>query len=246
MSRRVLVYPPTHPALVAVYTVAAALIVILASGAMAGVLVEWLGPRGLPLALLASWLLVLSPPLSFVNIVVARIRHRGVYQAVLEVEYQVVFGIPVPVPRVRLVEASTLLAVNVGGALVPAAVSGILLYAAYSAYGGGALWAALAAASATAAVTFAFSRAVEGVGVVVPAILPPVTSALASTMLVGPGPEASAIAYFAGTIGSLLGADVLRLAVELRRIKAPVVSVGGAGVFDGVFLSGLLAALLAG
>jgi uncharacterized membrane protein len=42
----------------------------------------------------------------------------------------------------------------------------------------------------------------------------------------------------------LLGADLARLG-EIRRMGAPVASIGGAGTFDGIFLTGLVAVLLA-
>ncbi len=48
----------------------------------------------------------------------------------------------------------------------------------------------------------------------------------------------------AGTFGTLVGADLLNMP-RVRRLQAPVVSIGGAGTFDGVFLTGLVAVLLA-
>lgn len=52
------------------------------------------------------------------------------------------------------------------------------------------------------------------------------------------------LAYVGGTLGVLLGADLFRLR-DIRRLGAPVASIGGAGTFDGVFITGLLAVLLA-
>jgi len=51
------------------------------------------------------------------------------------------------------------------------------------------------------------------------------------------------IAYVAGTIGTLLGADILNLD-KVSRLGAPLVSIGGAGTFDGVYLTGLIAIFL--
>ena len=56
--------------------------------------------------------------------------------------------------------------------------------------------------------------------------------------------RAPAVAYVAGSMGTLIGADLMNLG-EIDRIGAPVVSIGGAGTFDGVFLTGILAGLLA-
>jgi uncharacterized membrane protein len=51
------------------------------------------------------------------------------------------------------------------------------------------------------------------------------------------------VAYIAGTLGTLIGADLLRLK-EIGQLGAPVASIGGAGTFDGVFLCGIIAVLL--
>lgn len=70
----------------------------------------------------------------------------------------------------------------------------------------------------------------------------PLTAALAATLI---NPEERAvIAYIGGTLGVLIGADILRLE-SVRKLGAPVASIGGAGTFDGIFLSGLVAVLLA-
>jgi len=53
----------------------------------------------------------------------------------------------------------------------------------------------------------------------------------------------AAVAYVAGTLGTLIGADLLRLNV-IPRLGAPVASIGGAGTFDGIFLTGIIAVLL--
>jgi uncharacterized membrane protein len=50
-----------------------------------------------------------------------------------------------------------------------------------------------------------------------------------------------AVAFISGVIGTLIGADLL----NLRDLGAPVASSGGAGTFDGIFLTGIVAVLLA-
>ena len=45
-------------------------------------------------------------------------------------------------------------------------------------------------------------------------------------------------------MGTLIGADLLNLG-KIHGLGAPIASIGGAGTFDGVFLSGILAVLLA-
>src|SRR5438034_965094 len=56
--------------------------------------------------------------------------------------------------------------------------------------------------------------------------------------------RAPSVAYVAGSLGALIGADLLNLP-RITAIGAPVVAIGGAGTFDGVFLTGILAGLLA-
>ena len=244
MKGRILVYPPGHPYLVAVYITVAVIISLFASSALASIISELGGLESLPLSYLVSYLILLSPPLSFVNIALARLR-TGYAEQVLEMDYVVIFGIPVPIPRVRLVERKSILAINVGGGLIPITASLILAYVLW--HGGGvyALYVTIAAVAVTALVTYLTSRTIPGVGIAVPALFPPLTSSLVSITLAGSGPLAAIAAYIGGSLGALIGADVLRLARDLDKLVAPVISIGGAGVFDGIFLSGVIAALLA-
>src|SRR6266496_3104078 len=86
------------------------------------------------------------------------------------------------------------------------------------------------------------ARPVKGVGIVLPGLVPPVVAAI--TALAISEPLAPALAYVAGVLGTLVGADLLNLP-RIRKLGAPVASIGGAGTFDGIFLSGLLAVLIA-
>ncbi len=52
------------------------------------------------------------------------------------------------------------------------------------------------------------------------------------------------LGYISGSIGTLIGADLLNLD-KLQGMGAPVVSIGGAGTFDGIFLTGILAVVFA-
>jgi uncharacterized membrane protein len=52
------------------------------------------------------------------------------------------------------------------------------------------------------------------------------------------------VAFAAGALGPLIGADLLRLG-QINRISTGVASIGGAGTFDGIVLSALVATLLA-
>ena len=56
--------------------------------------------------------------------------------------------------------------------------------------------------------------------------------------------NAPTLSYIVGTLGTLIGADLTNLR-KLQGLGAPVASIGGAGTFDGIFLTGILAVLLA-
>jgi uncharacterized membrane protein len=72
--------------------------------------------------------------------------------------------------------------------------------------------------------------------------VPPLSAA--ATALILSRREAPALAYVGGSIGCLIGADLLNLG-KIQGLGAPVASIGGAGTFDGIFLTGVLAVLLA-
>jgi uncharacterized membrane protein len=76
-----------------------------------------------------------------------------------------------------------------------------------------------------------------------PIFVPAIASALVAMVL--SFRRAAPLAYIGGSLGALVGADLLNLN-RVQGLSAPVVSIGGAGTFDGVFLTGILAVLLAG
>ena len=87
-----------------------------------------------------------------------------------------------------------------------------------------------------------FSRIIPGAGIAVPTFIPGFAAAILAILL--SREHRPVVAYVAGTIGCLVGADVLNLAL-VTRLNAPIASIGGAGTFDGVFVSGVIAVLLA-
>lgn len=134
-------------------------------------------------------------------------------------------------PRVR----QQVIAVNFGGAVVPAVFALYLLQRTPI----------LPAIAATAIVAWAarsMARVVPGVGIALPAFIPPLVAAGAALLLAGE--YAAPVAYVAGSLGTLIGADLLNLP-KIRTLGAQLVSIGGAGVYDGIFLVGVVAAFLA-
>ena len=180
---------------------------------------------------LAGVLLLLSLLGSYVNIPVAVLKA----ETVLSEREVVFFGarwiVPVAEERPR-----TILAVNVGGAVIPTIVT-IQILLRHGFFGKAAL-----ATAIVAAVVHRFARPLEGIGIGVPIFIPPLIAALAAFVL--SRDAAPALAYCAGTLGTLIGADLLNLR-RIRGMGAPVASIGGAGTFDGIFLTGILAVLLA-
>jgi len=147
----------------------------------------------------------------------------------------VVFGIRYRVPTLQDTGTITL-AVNVGGALIPASLATYLVVHDH-------LWLhALIATASVTALVWLVARPVPGVGIVAPTLLPPIAAALVA-IAIG-GHAVAALAYVAGTIGTLVGADLLNL-WRIRDLGPGVASIGGAGTFDGIFLTGILAVVLA-
>jgi uncharacterized membrane protein len=138
----------------------------------------------------------------------------------------------VPVPKRK----ETVLAVNVGGAVIPVLLSCYLVFKT-------GLWGkALIATTLMALITFRLARPVRGLGIALPFFVPPILAALVSVII--SGSHAPVVAYICGTLGTLIGADLLNLN-KIGKLGAPVASIGGAGTFDGIFLNGIFAVVLA-
>jgi uncharacterized membrane protein len=133
-------------------------------------------------------------------------------------------------------EKRTIVAVNLGGAVIPVLLSLHLLWQ-HGLYVRGAV-----AVAAVAAVSYSLARPVAGVGIAVPIFVSPAVAAIVAYLL---QPESPApLAYAAGSVGTLIGADLMNLG-RIRSLGGSVLSIGGAGTFDGIFLTGVLAVLLA-
>ena len=130
-----------------------------------------------------------------------------------------------------------IVAVNLGGAILPTLFALYLLVLHRVS-----VWPVLFATLTVSFISYHFSRLVPGLGIAMPVFIPPTVAALTALLI---DPEHSApLAYAAGTFGVIIGADLLRLK-SIQSIGAPVVSIGGAGTFDGIFLTGIVAVLLA-
>lgn len=179
---------------------------------------------------------------SFVNIPVARIRSELPYGGVVQLPR----GFMVRrLYRIPSFVTETTIAVNLGGAIVPSLVSLVLVVAAVGMGGTGILVPIGLGILGVTLVTRIVARPVPGLGITTPFFVPPIGAAIAGTLLAFGIPWAGpVIGYVSGTLGTLIGADLL-LWREFPRLGARLVSIGGAGTFDGIFLAGVIAALLA-
>ena len=173
---------------------------------------------------------------SFINIPLLKLRTTI---PIVHDQYVSWFGVTFRIPQVEYGQTITVVAINVGGALIPTAVSIYLLSKSSISM----IMLSLRGVLAVALVTHIVARPVKGVGIATPAFIPPIAAAVAAFILAPDQPRI--IAYVAGTLGTLIGADLLNLN-KIPKLGAPVASIGGAGTFDGVFLTGIIAVLIAG
>ncbi|MCX9013064.1 MAG: DUF1614 domain-containing protein [Candidatus Methanoperedens sp.] len=176
-------------------------------------------------------LLLLSLIGSYVNIPVKRIESRTRVVSGVAIDF---YGFRYIIPPLQ-VKQSTIIAINLGGAVIPVIVSVLLIPRANPAD-------VLLGVSVMSILIHMIARPVRGLGIAVPALLPPLMSAALALML--SPQQAPIIAYISGTLGSLIGADLLNLK-KIPELGTPVASIGGAGTFDGIFLTGIISVLLA-
>lgn len=164
----------------------------------------------------------------------------------LEFAPQTVFWMGRWTQRYERVRDKTVIAVNVGGCVIP------LLLAVWqirflATTGGWPLQALLIAAAANVAVCYFTARPVPGLGILMPGLVAPVTAVTVSFVLLFNADYAmyrAPVAFVAGVSGPLIGADLLHLK-DIAKASVGMLSIGGAGTFDGIVLSGVLAALFA-
>ena len=168
---------------------------------------------------------------SYFNIPVAYLPQKQI----VEVPAVTFYGIQYMVPAV-VQWSHTVIAVNVGGCLIPAGMSFFLLIR-------NRLWLrGILATAAVGAVCHQLAHPIAGLGIALPVFVPGLTAAVVALFL--SRAYAGPLAYISGSLGALIGADLLNLG-NLQGLGASVASIGGAGTFDGIFLTGILAVLIA-
>ena len=168
---------------------------------------------------------------SYINIPVWELPEREVQSGQVVSFFGMQYVVPVVVEW-----PGTVIAVNVGGAVIPTLLSLYLLLK-------NELWVrGIVTTAIVAAIVHTLAYPVPGVGIAVPIFVPPVATAIVAVLIARH--HAAALAYVGGSLGTLIGADLLNLDA-VRGLGAPVASIGGAGTFDGIFLTGIMAVLLA-
>jgi uncharacterized membrane protein len=134
-------------------------------------------------------------------------------------------------------ETTILIAVNAGGCIIPVCFSIYLMLHTRLP-----LAEILLATVAVSIISYSFSRPVPQLGIAMPPLVAPLSAAIIAVLIdVDSG---APLAYISGTLGVLIGADLMRIN-DVRRLGTPLASIGGAGTFDGIFITGIVAALLA-
>ncbi len=218
---------------------AAGIIAALTLTLMPGILREaGMGPRE---ALLTSLIALIGGFLfSNKNIPVYRIRIKD-----YKVYYEEI-GLGQYIPQVIVRDRSVELALNIGGAIIPLIISAtiiVLLSVSDTVF----LPASALATIFTLTVVYRLARIVDSVGVVVPTLIPAIVSSSTSLIIVEalskPLVYAGPIAYVAGCLGTLIGADILKIR-DMVESGASSISIGGLGSFDGIYVAGLLSVVI--
>lgn len=199
---------------------------------------------GLPPSMFGT-VLFLSLFGSNVNIPLTKIETREPIRTFREVRF---FGVTWRIPQVELGIKETYVMLNVGGALVPVLISMYLL-----GYSIPRCTTGLVSSYVNVLIVFLIvaygthrnARVIKGLGIATPMFGPPITTVLAvlAVSLFNPVSCPTQVAYIGGTLGALVGADLMNLD-KLPDLGAPVVSIGGAGTFDGIYLTGIISVML--
>jgi len=130
----------------------------------------------------------------------------------------------------------TIIAINFGGAIIP------ILFSIYLMINSNLnMLEIILAIFLVSMISYGISRPITGFGIGMPILIAPLAAAfIAITLNVE---QRAPLAYIAGTLGVLIGADIFRIK-DIRKLGTPIASIGGAGTFDGIFITGLIAVLL--
>ena len=143
----------------------------------------------------------------------------------------------IPIKKIIPVEIkrSTSITVNLGGAVIPIVMSVFLIT----------IVSPVEASIGILVMTIIIhkmARPVKGSGIAIHALIPPILAAFVA-LIISPR-DAPIIAYISGTLGCLIGIDILNIR-KIPDLSMKMISIGGAGTFDAIFLTGIISVLLA-
>jgi uncharacterized membrane protein len=150
------------------------------------------------------------------------------------------FGIGRLLPRYVRRRTYTVIAVNMGGCVVPCLIAAYELMR-IADHGPVSLSAAISSIGITTGVCYFLARPVPNIGITMNAVIPALVAAACGLILARD--VAPLVAFSSGVLGTLIGADLLHLG-DIRKITTGMASIGGAGTFDGIVLSGFIATFL--
>jgi len=127
------------------------------------------------------------------------------------------------------------LSINLGGAIIPVAISLYLLVRFPT-------WQILLATLFMIIICKFLTKPVPGRGLAISMFIPPLFAAAFAIVLARE--FAPACAYISGVLGTLIGGDILNIR-KIWGTNSGIISIGGAGVFDGIFLVGIVSVILA-
>lgn len=158
-------------------------------------------------------------------------------------------------PKMQRLRQEAVIAINLGGCIIPVLLA-IWLSRFIIAGGLVPILVTLVGMCFNTAICYRASRLIPGRGIAIPVLIPPLAAVIATWCgfgIIGPitgnlgvdfQPLYSPVAFVIGISGPLLGADLMHWN-DFKKLQAPSISIGGAGTWDGIVLSGMIASLLA-
>jgi uncharacterized membrane protein len=183
------------------------------------------------MAVLISFISLFTSPL---NLVLKEVKKEAI---MIEQDVIFFFGYPIFIPRTLKLSTYTLVAVNLGGALIPTVVSLFLIYElkTYIIY-------FMINVIIVSLISKFFARVIRGVGVVMHPLIPSLFSVVMSYILFYRIHILIPLSSYIGSVlGTLIGADILNLRRIIEEARPQIISIGGMGTFDGIFVSGIIA-----
>ncbi|MHA1664927.1 MAG: DUF1614 domain-containing protein [Candidatus Njordarchaeales archaeon] len=181
----------------------------------------------------------------FGSVINIPIYHITSYRPVVKGVVVRLFWIDWVIPEVTWEENRTLIAVNLGGCIIPVALSMYIIYNLVIMEGLFILLSLIGAIVLNSLLIHSVAKPIPGLGIATPTLAPPLFTVLVTYILapIDIGYNIFGFAYVVGTLGALIGADLMNLR-KIPKLGAPIASIGGAGTFDGIFITGLFAIIL--